>query len=130
MDPMRKPDFLQTYRLHLMYGDGVPVSNSSGAMCIPIGSSICANFLSSLEKLFWLGGYCARGGVKDCDLGATKTHFWKRLIYLLKVLDTGCFPENEKDGNAFPDGSRQCAWRDTFFAGGPYFAVWLTKGDT
>ncbi|CAK0894543.1 unnamed protein product [Prorocentrum cordatum] len=57
---------------------------SSGVMCISIGSLICDHFLSSLEKLFWLGGYYTRSEVKESNLGATKTHFWKRLIYLLK----------------------------------------------
>eukprot|EP00959_Pyramimonas_sp_CCMP1952_P197406 4128288-Pyramimonas_sp.AAC.1 len=117
MDLMRKPDFKQKCMPLLIHGDGVPVSKSSGVMCISIGSLICDHLLSSLEKLFWLGGYYTRSEVKESDLGATKTHFWKRLIYLLKVLETGCFPENDMDGNAFPDGSRQFARRNTFFAG-------------
>ncbi len=114
-----------------LHGDGVPCTKRLSLMVLSwfgllgIGTTreiahfLSADFNKSAVEAF----HAFLGGV------TTKAWFWRRVVWSLRVVETGFWPERDWDDNEFPPGDMRDK-AGTPLAGGYYCVLWGIRGDS
>ena len=107
-----------------LHGDGVPCTKAESVDVISIASLLGLG--TSLDLKCMLNAF-----VKHCQLEApsnsSSAKIWNIIIWSLRVLASGVFPNTDWDGVPYADGTAEHALVGKPFAGGCFFGFGRSK---